>query len=70
MVLDEKKKAIIQAIAACNLNVSKAAKKLNYHRNSVVYHVEQIEKKTGLDPLRFYDMIELLKENKLYVKRK
>lgn len=54
-------KLVLFALADCDLNISRVAKKLNYHRNNVWYHVEQIKKKTGHNPTRFYDMCYLLK---------
>lgn len=55
---------IIFALAECGLNSSRAARKLNLHRNTVVYHIGEIKNITGLDPLDFYDMVELLKRFK------
>lgn len=54
--------AVIKALASSGLRVSKAAEKLNFHVNTVRYHVEKIREETGKDPLDFYDMCELLKE--------
>lgn len=59
-MLDEKKKAFILAMAECDLNEAKVARVMNYHRNTVIYHCEQIHKQTGLDPNRFYDLVKLL----------
>lgn len=53
---------IIFALADCGLKTSRAARKVNMHRNTVIYHIEEIKKFTGLDPLDFYDMVKLLKK--------
>jgi DNA-binding PucR family transcriptional regulator len=53
---------VIFALAECGLNPSKAARELNVHRNTVIYHIGEIRKFTGLDPLDFFDMITLWKE--------
>lgn len=53
---------VIKALASCSLRPYRAAKKLNYHPNTMTYHIDQIRKETGKDPLDFYDMCELLKE--------
>lgn len=45
--------------ARCNMNVSETARKLHYHRNSLVYHFSRVKKITGLDPLNFFDLSEL-----------
>jgi DNA-binding PucR family transcriptional regulator len=55
---------IIFALAECGLNSSRAARKLNFHRNTVVYHIGEIKNITGLDPLDFHDMVKLLRRFK------
>ena len=59
-MLDDKKREIIQSLAENSLCVTLVAKKLYIHRNTALYHLNQIKKKTGLDPLNFYDLIKLL----------
>ena len=39
------------------LNISETARDLYLHRNTLVYHLEKIEKKTGLDIRRFDDAV-------------
>jgi hypothetical protein len=34
------------------------------HRNSVYHHVQMIHRNTGLNPLNFYDLCELLRKAK------
>lgn len=55
---------VIFALADCGLNPSRAARKLFVHRNTVLHHIGEIKSYTGLDPLDFYDMVELLKRFK------
>lgn len=50
----------LKELANNNLNVSETARKMHYHRNSIVYHLEKIKEETGLNPVKFYDMIKLL----------
>ncbi len=50
---------IIVALAQHQLSALQAAKSLNYHRNTIYYHVRKIKKTTGLDPYDFFDMQEL-----------
>ena len=52
---------IIKAYANNGMNVSRTARYLRYHRNSVVYHFERIEDATGLNPRDFYDLVKLLR---------
>ena len=54
-------KEIILAFAKCDMNLSKTARKTYMHRNSIVYQLERIEKKTGLQPKKFFDLIKLVK---------
>lgn len=52
---------IIKALAEVNMNASKVATLLHYHRNTIQYHLQSIEESTGLCPKNFYDLCELLK---------
>ena len=61
-----REKEVLKAMADANLNVTEAAIFLWIARNSVVYHLKKIKRKTGLDPRNFYDMVKLLK----YIKEK
>ena len=40
-----------------NLNISETARQLYVHRNTLVYRLEKIQKKTGLDVRRFDDAL-------------
>jgi DNA-binding PucR family transcriptional regulator len=52
---------IIKAYAKNGMNVSRTARYLRYHRNSIMYHFERIEDATGLNPRDFYDLVKLLR---------
>lgn len=54
-------KEIVLAFAKCDMNLSETARKRYMHRNSIVYQLEKVEKKTGLQPKRFFDLIKLVK---------
>lgn len=58
--LDDVERNVIMAMADENLRVSKAANSLYLHINTVVYHLDQIQEITGLDPRKFYDLVELI----------
>ena len=47
---------IIIALANNKLSALQAAKSLNYHRNTILYHVKIVRRETGLDPYDFFDM--------------
>lgn len=53
---------IIKKMAANDMNVTKTALELNYNRNTIVYHLEKIERITGYDPCSFYGLVELVKK--------
>ena len=50
---------IIIELAHQQLSALRVAKSLNYHRNTIYYHVKKIYKATGLNPYDFFDMQKL-----------
>ena len=60
--MTEQEIKIIMALARNRLSTARAANDLNYHRNTIFYHVKKIREKTGLDPLDFFDMMKLHQE--------
>lgn len=58
--MDEKQARAVIAYAENNMNAQKTADALHYHRNSVVYHLISVRKKLGKNPMKFYDLCELL----------
>ncbi len=60
MDLTDIEKLIIVAMADRNMNKSEAAKDLYIHRNTLTYHLDRIQYKTGLDPRKFYDLVNLV----------
>lgn len=59
IAMDAKEKELIEKMCECDMNVTKVAKAMYMHRNTVTYHIAKIRKKTGLDPMRFYDLVKL-----------
>lgn len=57
--LGEKDVEIIEAMCDNDLNLSKVARALFQHRNTIVYHLDKIKKNTGLDPRKFYELVKL-----------
>ena len=57
--LTEQELKIIKTLADCNMNVQKTSNKMNYHRNTIVYHLQKIENETGLNPMNFHDLVKL-----------
>ena len=59
--LSDVQKETIKAFAECNMNAAKTAERMFMCRNAVIYNLNEIKRKTQLDPRRFYDLIKLLK---------
>lgn len=57
-------KEVILAFAENNMNVSKTARAMNYHRNTMVYHLAKIYDDCKLNPYYFYDLVELVNMSK------
>ncbi len=57
--MNDKEIEVIKSMCDCDMNVSRVARELHYHRNSIVYRIEQIKEKTGLNPSCFYDLVKL-----------
>ncbi len=53
--MDEQELQTVNIFFEKNLNISEAARDLFMHRNTLVYHLEKLQKKTGLDIRRFSD---------------
>ena len=54
-MLDEEITSTINKFFQNNLNIAETARQLHMHRNTLIYRIEQIEKRTGLDIRRFED---------------
>jgi hypothetical protein len=52
---------IILAFAKCDMKVKPASEILYCNENTVRYHLPIIQEATGLDPRKFYDLVELVK---------
>ena len=60
LFLSDVQKETIKAFAECDMNASKTAEHMYMHRNAVIYNLNEIKRKTGLEPRKFYDLIKLL----------
>ena len=58
--MEQRHKEIILAMAENDMHATAAAVALNYHRNTIMYHLEQISKLYGLNPRCFYDLCRLV----------
>ena len=50
---------VIIALADNRMNLTDAAKVMHKHRNSLIYHIKKIERKTGYDARDFHDLCHL-----------
>ena len=55
--LDQETLLTIQKFFENNLNVSETSRKLFVHRNTLVYRLEKVKTKTGLDLRKFDDAV-------------
>lgn len=60
MLFSDIEREIILALADCDINPAAAARKLYLSRNTVLYHLEKVEDRTGLNARRFYDLVKLV----------
>ena len=60
--MTETQAKVIKAMAENQLNMSRAAKALHYHRTAIYKHVIRVLDQTGKDMRDFYDMHHLLRE--------
>jgi sugar diacid utilization regulator len=58
-MLTDKQRDVISALAFSSMNIADAARQLDCHRNTVVWHIAAIKKKTGMDPMDFFDLHDL-----------
>lgn len=52
---------VIKILAKNNINAAATAREMFMHRNTIDYHIRMIFRNTGLNPLNFYDLCELLR---------
>lgn len=60
---------IVVELANCDMNITKTSRAMFMHRNNIGYHIRQIRRATGLNPLNFYELCELLPKAKCIVER-
>ena len=60
--MTETQAKVVKAMAENQLNMSRAAKALHYHRTAIYKHVIRVLDETGKDMRDFYDMAQLLVE--------
>lgn len=64
--LSEMDREVLVQLAANSLDVTKTARALFVHRNTVVYHILRVKQVTGLDPKNLIDLVKLTKEEIRY----
>mgnify|MGYP000420550814 FL=1 len=53
--MDDETLLTINRFLQNNLNIAETSRQLHMHRNTLIYRLEQIEKRTGLDLRQFED---------------
>ncbi len=57
--LTEKEREIINNMCSYDMNKTAVGRTMHMHRNTIKYHFDKIEEKTGLNPRKFYDLMKL-----------
>ena len=55
---------VVLAFADNNMNATETGKNLFLAKSTVQYHLESVWKKTGLNPLKFCDLVKLVRRLK------
>ena len=58
--LDERDYQVILSLARNNMRATETAYDLHVHRGTILYRIEKIKKITGLDAMKFYDLVNLV----------
>lgn len=53
---------IILKLAENNINAAATAREMFMHRNTIDYHIRMVYRNTGLNPLSFYDLNQLVRK--------
>ena len=67
-MLNDKQRAIVLAFAENDMSLQKTEDTVYYSAANIAHYLRRIAMLTGLDPKRFYDLVELvrkIKEGKL-----
>lgn len=59
-MLDELDIEVIRGLADNRMNVTFTAEALHLHRNTVLFRINRVRKKTNIDPMDFYGLCKLL----------
>lgn len=57
--VNELEREVVLALADNRMNLTDAAAVMHKHRNSLIYHIKKIQRKTGLDARDFHDLCKL-----------
>lgn len=57
----EMREEILNQLVEKRFNITEVARAMCYSRATIMYHIQQIKKKTGKDPLNLFDLAELLR---------
>ena len=60
MNLTERQVQVLRAFARNDMRVHATAVSTGLHPNTITYNLDRVQKSTGLDPRKFYDLVKLL----------
>ena len=60
--ITEIQQELITLFAKCDMNMSETSRIGHIHRNTIYYHFDKIKESTGIDPRKFFGLVELLND--------
>lgn len=63
-MLNEKQRAVVIAFADNDMSLTKTASAVFYSAANIQHYLRKIAQLTGLDPKKFYDLVELVRKIK------
>ena len=60
--ITEIQQELITLFAKCDMNMSKTSRIGHIHRNTIYYHFDKVKENTGIDPRKFFGLVELLND--------
>lgn len=58
--MNDREKMAVSLMADCDMNTSEVARRMECGRTSVLWYLDKVQEKTGLDARCFYDLVQLI----------
>lgn len=50
----------VRTLAECDMSIAETARRMYMARTTIVYHLKKVKKYTGLNPMKFRDLVRLM----------